>query len=287
MQGPPEELVALLAQRHGGPEADGWTPLTGGQTNRSWRVQVGGAAWVVKLFRQDADNPLFPNSARNETALLRRLAPIGLAPRLIDAQTTAFGPCLLYTYQEGSPWHGDPALAARALSLLHRQDLNDLPDGLRHLEGGSDHLTAQTERIVDRLPVSAQKHLRTLRPDGSVPATDHLVLLHGDLVPGNVIVDGSRVTLIDWQCPAIGDPVEDLAIFLSPAMQHIYRGRPLSDAEKSAFIMGYDNQNISQRIELMAPWYHWRMAAYCAWKAAQGQQKSEPPGALDDCRSES
>ncbi|CUH64807.1 thiamine kinase [Thalassovita gelatinovora] len=281
MQSPPEELVALLTQRSAVPAPAGWTPLTGGKTNRSWHVQLDGVSWVVKLYAGETGNPLFPNSARHEAALLRLLAPTGLAPQLIDMVSTARGTGLIYTYQNGMPWREDPALVARALSLLHRQDPTNLAAGLRPLEGGSDRLITQTETIIARLPETAQHRLRTLQPKGSVPAADRAVLLHGDLVPGNVIVDRSHVTLIDWQCPAIGDPVEDLAVFLSPAMQQIYRGRPLSASEKSAFIAGYDRSNLRKRIDLMAPWYHWRMAAYCAWKSAQGQREYERAGALE------
>ncbi len=278
MHPPPQDLVALLAQRHRLPAPETWVALPGGQTNRSWRVRVDGAVWVVKLFTRQDDNPLFPNSARDEARMLRLLGPVGLAPRLIDEVETPHGPCLIYDHAKGAPWHAEPAAAARALALLHRQEV---PDGLRRLEGGSEHLTAQTERIIACLPGLDQKRLLALRPEGSVPPTRRLALLHGDPVPGNVIVDGSRVTLIDWQCPAIGDPVEDMAIFLSPAMQRIYRGKPLSEAETAAFLDAYGDANIRGRIAALAPWHHWRMTAYCAWKAAQGCAEYEAAGALE------
>lgn len=275
---PPQDLVALLARRHDLPTIEDWVALPGGQTNRSWRVAVNGATWVVKLFAGECGNPLFPNSPRDEAQMLRLLAPKGLAPALIDEIETPHGPCLIYAHAEGEPWCGDPALAARALSLLHRQHV---PEGLRRLEGGSDGLIQQTEKIIARLPESNQKRLRALRPQGSVAAEGQLALLHGDPVPGNMIVERARVTLIDWQCPAIGDPVEDLAIFLSPAMQQIYRGRPLSEAEKATFIDAYGDPDIRGRIAAFAPWHQWRMAAYCAWKAARGCPEYEAAGALE------
>lgn len=275
---PPQDLVALLAQRHAMPAPAGWVALPGGQTNRSWRVQVDGGSWVVKLFARQDDNPLFPNSASDEARMLRLLAPCGLAPRLIDAVETPQGTCLIYDHADGVPWHDDPTLAARALALLHRQEV---PDGLRRLEGGSEHLNAQTERIIACLSEAQQKRLLALRPAGSVLPARALALLHGDPVPGNMIVNGSQITLIDWQCPGVGDPAEDLAIFLSPAMQQIYRGKPLSKAEKAAFLDAYGDPNIRKRISALAPWHHWRMAAYCAWKAAQGCTEYEAAEALE------
>ncbi|MYM55455.1 phosphotransferase family protein [Thalassovita mangrovi] len=278
MHPPPQDLVALLAQRHAMPALAGWVALPGGQTNRAWRVQVDGGSWVVKLFARQDDNPLFPNSASDEARMLRLLAPGGLAPRLIDEVETPHGSCLIYEHAEGAPWQDDPALAARALARLHRQEA---PEGLRRLEGGSASLSAEIERIIGLLPAPEQKRLLALRPEGLVPPARALALLHGDPVPGNMIVNGAQVTLIDWQCPGVGDPVEDLAIFLSPAMQLIYRGRPLSEAERAAFLDAYGDPNIRKRIAALAPWHHWRMAAYCAWKAAQDCAEYEAAEALE------
>ncbi|MDX1781821.1 MAG: aminoglycoside phosphotransferase family protein [Thalassovita sp.] len=278
MQAPPEELATLLRQRYGMPTPDCWAALPGGQTNRSWRVVVAGSAWVVKLFAGDTGNPLFPNDARDEARMLRLLSPTGLAPELIDEVVTSCGPCLIYRHVEGTAWHEDPATAAKALAELHRQDP---PEGLRRLEPGSDRLTTQTEAIIARLPDRDRNNLLALLPEGSAASEGPTVLLHGDPVPGNMIVERSRVTLIDWQCPAIGDPVEDLSIFMSPAMQLIYRGRPLSKAEKTAFIDAYGDPDIRGRIEHLAPWHHWRMAAYCTWKVLQGQQEYKAAGELE------
>ena len=58
-----------------------------------------------------------------------------------------------------------------------------------------------------------------------VAPVGHPCLIHGDTVPNNFIQSVDALVLIDWQCPALGDPVLDLAIFLSPAMQQIARGR--------------------------------------------------------------
>ena len=278
MHRPPDDLVALLARRHKIPAPGNWAALPGGQTNRCWRVAAGSETWVVKLFDGDAGNPLFPNSARDEAQMLRLLSPRGLAPRLIDEVGTPRGPCLIYVHADGVPWHENPAVVGKALSRLHRQDA---PAGLRQLKGGSDRLITQTEDIIARLPERERERFRSLQPEGSVTAAGSVALLHGDPVPGNVIVAGQRITLIDWQCPAIGDPVEDLAIFLSPAMQRIYRGRPLSEAEKSAFIGAYGGHGIQDRIGSLAAWYHWRMAAYCTWKAAQGCREYEEAAALE------
>ena len=85
--------------------------------------------------------------------------------------------------------------------------------------------------------------------------------LHGDPVAGNFI-KSDRVVAIDWQCPAIGDPCDDIAIYLSAGMQSIYRGAPLTDEEKATFWEAYDNQTVKERFTKMEPTYKACFAKY-------------------------
>ena len=107
-----------------------------------------------------------------------------------------------------------------------------------------------------------------MRPEIEIAPTADRVLLHCDIVPGNLIENSGGLFLIDWQCPAIGDPVEDIAIFLSPAMQTLYRGHPLSPEEREQFLESYHTQ--AERYQTLAPAYHYRMAAYCQWQVERG-----------------
>ena len=90
-----------------------------------------------------------------------------------------------------------------------------------------------------------------------------------------------RLTLIDWQCPRLGDPAEDLALFLSPAMQLLYRGAPLGLAEQDAFLAAYPDPQVTARLRALLPWFHWRMAAYCLWKAERGGAEDREAMALE------
>jgi thiamine kinase-like enzyme len=106
---------------------------------------------------------------------------------------------------------------------------------------------------------------RTVAPSGASR------LLHGDPVPGNLIDCGKTLRLIDWQCPAAGDPCEDIALFLSPAMQIAYRGTPLSQAEENEFLSAYGCDSTVTRYRSLAAWYHARNLAYCLWQLYQGE----------------
>lgn len=259
----------LSVQRHVaslGIDAQGaWHRLSGGQTNQLWLL--GAAGLVVKLFRPGAESPLFPNLPRQEALMLGHLAPLDLAPELMHVADCAEGVVLVYRHVTGAPWQQDPARAARLLRRLHQ---TPPPEGLRPLAGGSDQVLAQAAPLLHGVPHAQRTALLTLRPDTPVAASPQMCLLHGDPVPGNLLMRDPGDMLIDWQCPALGDPVEDVALFLSPAMQLIYRGSPLTAAEGSAFLTAYDNALITERVQQMAPWHHWRMALYCAWRAAKG-----------------
>ena len=49
-----------------------------------------------------------------------------------------------------------------------------------------------------------------------MPATDHLVLVHGAYRTGNLLIDDDRVSaVLDWETEVIGDPMYDVAYVLS------------------------------------------------------------------------
>jgi aminoglycoside phosphotransferase len=270
---PPADLVTAL-QAIGMPTTlSNWQPLKGGQTNQLWCVtsdknaQI--EAVVVKLFGTGRDTPLFPNDPAQEAKMLKALAPAGLAPKLLYQGHAASGHFLIYAHHPGQSWRHDTRRAAALLRTLHRFPVQT---GLRKLQGGSKTIQAQVAQMWGALPIPLKTQLEQLRPSKDVPPTETDVLLHGDPVPGNLLLGTTENDdmLIDWQCPATGDAAEDLALFLSPAMQQIYRGAPLSSQEQASFLETYGDPTVRDRLNAMAPWHHWRMAAYCGWKAAQG-----------------
>ena len=90
------------------------------------------------------------------------------------------------------------------------------------------------------------------------------------MVPANIIKDPAGLTLIDWQCPTIGDAAEDLATFLSPAMQSLDGGQPLSENKQARFLDAYGNADADDLYGALKALFHWRMAVHCMWKAERG-----------------
>ncbi|MDR9484676.1 MAG: aminoglycoside phosphotransferase family protein [Sediminimonas sp.] len=263
-------LVRYLEEEGIVPSGASWTRMEGGRTNRLWKLDAGKGtdALVVKLYSHAAPNPMFPNQPEAEERVLRHLVGQGVAPECHALLETPLGPCLIYRYLPGAPWRTDPAPVARQLRRLHQMPA---PPDLRHGVDGAAQIIEQTRLILSHVPQKqSREHEQTL-PRLALPGpSGQRALLHGDVVPGNLVMASEGPVLIDWQCPAAGDPAEDLAIFLSPAMQQLYCGRPLDKGERAAFLAAYDDPETIARLRALAPWHHWRMAAYCLWRLHQG-----------------
>ncbi|MDT8325903.1 MAG: phosphotransferase [Roseovarius sp.] len=267
-----DRLAQLVAARGLAARGAPWAWLDGGRTNQTWRVAGPSREIVVKLFAQDDQNPLFPNDPLREIQVLLHLEGLGLAPKLLDHFATPFGSCVIYEHLPGQRWQNDPAQAANLLRRLHAVAP---PDGLRTAPDGSCALRQQGEMILARCPPAQASWARALRPKTDIAPAGVTNLLHGDPVPGNIIGASQDWRLIDWQCPGIGDPCEDIAIFLSPAMQLAYRGKALSRLEIQDFLKAYGDAKILERYAILAAWYHWRMLAYCLWQQANGDLQAE------------
>lgn len=265
---PPAELIAQLRRRGLLPGDLRAVALRGGRTNRVWRLRGIPYDLVLKLYVSDAATPLFANDPGREAACLRALSGTGLAPEVLAADPRADPPWLLYRHLSGACWTDGVAQVAQVLARVHALTT---PEGLPAAPDGSAALTRQTLEILSLCRSAQAEELRALEPRGRVAPSGVRRLLHGDPVPGNIVMAETGAALIDWQCPSLGDPAEDLAIFTSPAMQLIYRGAPLRPEEIDAFLTAYPDRAAVARYRALRPWQHWRMAAYCLYQAERGR----------------
>jgi thiamine kinase len=250
---PPQSLVQAVHQTVPTSKGSAWVAMAGGRVNTLWQVDD----LVVKCYRADGESPLFPNRPETEVAALTALGPKGLAPKL-----RAAGPdWIVYDLLPGQLWSGDVQSAAQALRRIHAMPALA---GFRQMPIGSAEILHQGAKIA----AACKGQLPPPPPDMGV-AGGPLHFVHGDAVPGNMIEQNGTVTLIDWQCPGLGDPVDDLAAFLSPAMQYLYGGHRLAHEERSEFLAAFA-QDLVARYRLLAPALHWRIAAHCLWRAERG-----------------
>lgn len=264
---PPTDLVDHLSRQKLIASDAQFETLYGGRTNQVWKVLGGDGDKVLKLYRTTLRNPLFRNDAALEAECLHSLAHTGFVPRLRAAGMHEDDRWVFYDHAPGSPWRSGPEKVADLLFRLHSLPIPvDAPGGCN----GSADLVRHGRNILDDCTSPERTHLEQLQPEGQIDSLPRRRLIHGDPVAGNILVASTGLTLIDWQCPAIGDPCEDLALFLSPAMQFLYRGTILTSQEEDRFLSAYPDIEIVARYRDLRRWYGWRMAAYCLWRKENG-----------------
>jgi hypothetical protein len=248
-------------------------PLTGGYLNQVFRLTGPFGDWVVKCFKESREITLFPNMARAEARALAVLGPLGIAPRLIDfLDDPDHGLVLIYTFHPGEVWPGSlreaHASSLSSVATLLRRQHQLTVDGFREVPVTPADILAQGDQFL--VDPDRRQELRRLRPAVvDCPVLLCRSLLHTDVGPGNLITGPQGLRLIDWQCPALGDPAEDLCAFLSPAFQILYDRPPLTLAQRKTFLAAYDDRRVIERLQILEPFFHWRMAAYCHMRRQQ------------------
>lgn len=261
-----EPIQLLLAHGLLAPQALSAELLTGGYLNQVYRVRGADTDWVVKRFRLSSEIGLFPNLPAAEAKALERLAPIGAAPSPIAfIEDDPSAPILVYRFYAGHAWNGDLPQVARLLRRIAQVD----PTGFRMVPMSPRAILEQGDVFAAACTPDMRRRLAAVRPVPVEVAAGPRRLIHTDFGPGNLIAGADGLKAIDWQCPAAGDPVEDLAAFLSPAFQILYGRSPLTSREEEALLAAYDDDQATGRLRILRPFFDWRMAAYCALRREQ------------------
>lgn len=187
-------------------------PLGGGITNVNFVVADAGRKFVVRIGE---DIPVHGVKRFNELAASRAAHAAGISPAVVHAEPGA----LVIEHIEGRTLDADavrePGMLERIVPLVqtcHRV----VP---RHLRGAAlmfwvfhvarDYVHTLREggsRHGDRLAELARTADRLERAVGAVD----IVFGHNDLLAANVIDDGDRLWLIDWDYAGFNSPLFDL-----------------------------------------------------------------------------
>jgi thiamine kinase-like enzyme len=152
----------------------------------------------------------------SECRLLAAVAAAGLAPE-VHACEPAAG-LLVTRFVAGATW--------QAADVAREANLHRLAERLRTLHGlpvpagiQSVRYSGQARRLRAGLPCGpddARLHERAERIFGRIDDRDFApALCHHDLHHLNILDDGGRLWLVDWEYGGRGDPLMDLAGFLA------------------------------------------------------------------------
>jgi thiamine kinase-like enzyme len=188
-------------------------PLGGGMTNTNFVVRDGAERFVVRI---GDDIPVHQVMRFNERAAALAAHAAGLSPEIVHAEPGA----LVMRFVEGRTLTADdvrrPDMLPRVVELVRRCH-RELPQHLRGpvltfwpfhvLRDYAVTLKKGQSRWLPELPRLLGVAARVEQALGPI----ELVFGHNDLLPSNVIDDGARLWLIDWDYAGFSTPLFDLA----------------------------------------------------------------------------
>ena len=180
--------------------------LGGGLTNRSYRIDIAGQSFVLRL--DDAHTHLFDLDRKTELSVLAAASSEDLAPQVIHADPEPG--ILVSRFVAGSTW------------TVNELGLRDNIDSLAELLRGV-HSLPQSGVTFDAVAI-ARTYAQNLRADpelhsfatvcvdsiAAMPGPESLCCCHNDVVLANVI-GLPRPVLLDWEYACDNDPMFDLA----------------------------------------------------------------------------
>ena len=186
--------------------------LRGGLSNVNFVVEDAGKKFVIRI---GGDNDVHGVVRKNELAASRAAYAAGVAPRVAYAEPGV----LVLDFVEGRTFTPDdvrnPRNLSRIVELIKRTH-REIP---RHLRGPGvlfwvfhvirDYAHTLTEtasadtRQINALVSRSEELERTIGPID-------LVFSHNDLLAANIIDDGKKLWLVDWEYAGFNSPLFDL-----------------------------------------------------------------------------
>jgi thiamine kinase-like enzyme len=188
------------------------TPIEAGRTNRNFRVEVGGAAFFLRLSDEDTALLGIDRTAEYEAAIAAAAAGVG--PEVVAHMPEHR--CLITGWVPGEPLaEGDmerEAVLEKVADVVRTIHAGPrLPwsfDAFRIVE---DYRRIATERAVSTPAAFEPAHERAARIEGAfaaapVPACP----CHNDLLADNFLLGEDGFWLVDYEYAGMGDPFFDL-----------------------------------------------------------------------------
>jgi aminoglycoside phosphotransferase (APT) family kinase protein len=173
-------------------------------------VDAGAQHWVLK---RSGDGPL--DVWRRKCELHRLAAEANLAPRIVHVDDDRRAVLSERIADRGFPArYGDPRTRDAAVALLGRtlKRVHELPIPEDAERAHPHSLLAEMAKAVRPFaPPFASEAMQRVLDEDPPPEDRPLVLSHNDVNPGNIVDDGERLLLVDWETAAPNEPLYDLA----------------------------------------------------------------------------
>jgi thiamine kinase-like enzyme len=229
------ELSNILAQLEAslGPLGATPAPLSGGITNRNYRVTLGACEYVLR--RPGNDTALLGIDREAERMANGRAAELGIAPAVVaaleDCLVTRFIACRSPSTGEVAERAGELALALRR---FHDSDLT-LPASFSVPELLAGYASIVRER-GGSLPAAYEETVSLAARVQNALGRGRLRPCHNDLLPGNLIRahEDERILIVDWEYAGMGDPRFDLG--------NLSINNDFDEAADERLLMAYDDE---------------------------------------------
>jgi len=194
-------------------------PLPGGSTNRNYRVDVDGSAFVVRLCAPGTE--LLGIDRGREYRCTVAASRTGVAPEVVHFMPDEG--ITVTRFLEGRRLSREEAVTPEALErvvrAMHRYHAGPPFEGTFSLFGTIEDYLDVARRHKSPLPTDIEALHGRVQAIGAALARGRPMMrsCHNDLWWENLIDDGAQVRIVDWEYAAMGDACFDLAYF---AMHH-------------------------------------------------------------------
>lgn len=200
--------------------------MSGGLTNDSFLITVEHKKFILRLNNENSHafriDRYFEKSILDTLSHMEELTDVKLAPKLLfssfesDIETLNFS---VFEYIVGKTWQSDYFYKQENINRLRKAirhyqeiDLHFLTDTkrfdyLEHITYYWNALKAQKPNTCDRLYSDYKSFVSRLKDFQNRPWPS--VLVHHDLVPGNIMECDSGLIILDWEYAGFGHPAFD------------------------------------------------------------------------------
>jgi thiamine kinase-like enzyme len=187
-------------------------PIAGGITNRNFLVRDGEASFVA---RSGEELPNLGVDRRNELNCHRAAQRLDVAPPIVHGQNGVLVSQFIPSRTLDPAGVREDGFSPRLAQVLRR-----LHDGWDSLSGdmlffspfqANRTYVETSRRLGARLPDDIDAMIEDTRKLSRTLAPFTPTLCHNDMLPANILDDGERIWIVDWEYGGIGHPYFDLA----------------------------------------------------------------------------